>query len=218
MFGRESEGRASPVTIEVVGKVGAGKSSLVANFFEVADCKTGDRAYPTTNEGMERAITVWIIDTPGLGGIDNNAEKYLQKLFQITNKAADVILYCVSMHHGSRIDAKDVAIIKALTGAFGKGIWEHMILFLTCEDTHNVSEDSCANTMINYRYTKQFEKAHVFNIKAASSFSKDHPDHHQSLLKLKTTDLQNTMGSAAAAVPRVEVGSTSKTPILVPGI
>ena len=67
-------------------------------------------------------------------------------------------------------------------------------------------------------YTKQFEKAHVFNIKATSNFSKDHPYHHPSLLKLETTDLQNTMGSAAAAVPSVEVGSTSKTPILVPGI
>ena len=189
-FGRESEERATPITMVVVGKEGAGKSSLIAKTFRNVHCETGDRAYPTTNEaklyeqtereGTERAVTLRIIDSPGLGGIDNNVKKFKKELSQVTNKAADVILYCVSMSNGSRIDATDVAIIKALTGAFGKGIWKHTFLLLTFANTrvHNVSENDYTTLVENY--AKQFEKAlhhaYVFNNEVRSIFSQDRPD------------------------------------------
>ena len=187
-FGRESEGRASPVTMVVVGREGVGKSSLIANTFRGADCETGDRAYPTTNEakfyeqtereGTERAVTLRIIDSPGLGGIDKNVKKFKKELSEITNKAADIMLHCVSMSNGSRIGDTDVTIIKALTGAFGKGIWKHTILLLTFANTRNVSEDDYVNLVENY--AKQFENAlrhaYVFDIKVRSIFSRDLPE------------------------------------------
>ena len=173
------------------------------NRYRRPDCETGDKAYPTINEGMEPAVTLVRKRTLERVSMHNGSRI-----------SATVVSFPDPIPTGTETSATDVATIKTLQEAYWKRFW-HTPLFLTDED---ISEDSCANTMKNYRYTKQFEKAHVFNIKATSSFSKDHPDHYQSLLQLKTTDLQNTMGSAAAAVPRVEVGSTSKTPILVPGI
>ena len=239
-FGRQSEGRSSLV-IMVVGRGNVGKTSFLKKILG-ADCETRDRAYPTTHEakmyqqtkheGTERAVTLHIIDTPGFGGIDNNMKKYEKELSQVTNKAADVIFYCVSMHDGGRIDSTDVSIIKAFTAAFGKGK-------LLLED-----------------YAEQLQKAlnraYIFDTKVRSIFSEPHPDKSsfpaipvgydpqeplplcsswsdnsfmkdivaRQLLELKTVDSQQVVevfGSATVfAVAGAAVGAASETPFLSP--
>ena len=187
-FGRESEGRPSPVTMVVVGKEGAGKSSFIKKNFQVPDCITGDRAYPTTSEakvyrriereGTERAVTLRIIDSPGLGGIDNSVKKFKKELSQITNKEADVIFYCVSMHNGSRIDSTDISIIKALTASFGKGIWKHTFLLLTFANTRKVNDDDYKSLVENYaeQFQKALNRAYIFDAPVRSIFSEPRPD------------------------------------------
>ena len=167
----------------VVGREGAGKSSLIKNTFQNADCETGDRAYPTTTEAKmyeqtERAVNMRIVDSPGLGGIENSIKKFKKEISQVTKKAADVMLYCVSMHDGSRIDATDVSIIKALTAAFGKGIWKHTFLLLTFANTRKVSDNDYKLLVENYaeQFQKALNRAYIFDTKVRSIFSEPHPD------------------------------------------
>ena len=187
-FGRESEGRSSPVTMVVVGREGAGKSTLIKNVFGATDCETGDGAYPTTNrarpyerterEGTAREVTLRIIDSPGLGGIDNNIKRFKKELSQVTDKVADIIFYCVSMRNGGRIDDADVSIIKALTASFGKGIWKHMFLLLTSANTRDVSDDDYKLLVESYaeQFQKALKRACIFNTKVGSIFSEPRPD------------------------------------------
>ena len=187
-FGRESEGRSSPVTMVVVGREGAGKSSFIKNTFGVADCKTGDRAHPTTRrakvyerterEGTEREVALRIVDSPGLGGVDNNIKRFKKELSEVTNKAADIIFYCVSMHNGSRIDATDVSIIKALTASLGEGIWKHTFLLLTFANTRTVNNDDYKFLVESYaeQFQKALHRAHIFDAPVRSIFSEPGPD------------------------------------------
>ena len=192
-FNRESEGyrRSSVLTIVIVGKQGAGKSSFIKKTFGVADhdCKTGDSARPTTceakvyerteREGTEREVTLRIIDSPGLGGVDNNMKQFKKELSRVTNGVADVLFYCVSMHNGSRIDGTDVSIIKALTAAFGKGIWKHTLLLLTFANTRNVSSDDYKLLVEDYAERFQeilLNRAYIFDTPVKSIFSEPRPD------------------------------------------
>jgi GTP-binding protein EngB required for normal cell division len=188
-FSRESEGRLSPITIVVVGKQGAGKSSFIKKTFGATDCKTGDGAHPTTCKarvyerieckGTEHEVTLHIIDSPGLGGVDNNFRRFKKELSQVTNGTADVVFYCISMHDGSRIDSTDVSIIKALTKAFGKGIWKHTLLLLTFANTRDqVSDDE--HKLLVEDYAKRFQeilnRAYVFDTPVESMFSEPRPE------------------------------------------
>lgn len=191
-FNRESEGhrRSSLITIVVVGKQGVGKSSLIKETFGVADhdCKTGNSARPTTckakvyyrieRKGTEREVTLCIIDSPGLGGVDNNVKQFKKELSQVTNGVADVVFYCVSMHNGSRIDGTDVSIIKALTAAFGKGIWKHTLLLLTFANTRKVSNDDYKLLVEDYaeRFQEILNRAYIFDTPVKSIFSEPCPD------------------------------------------
>ena len=191
-FNRESEGhrRSSLITIVIVGKQGVGKSSFIKKTFGVADhdCKTGDSARPTTceakvykrieREGTEREVTLRIIDSPGLGGVDNNMKQFKKELSRVTNGVADVVFYCVSMHNGSRIDGTDVSIIKALTVAFGKGIWKHTLLLLTFANTRNVSNDDYKLLVEDYaeRFQEILNHAYIFDTPVKSIFSEPRSD------------------------------------------
>ena len=178
-FRRESaEGR--PLIMAVVGKSGVGKSKFIENFCELQDCITGDAASPTTEhvqyyEIMKRDVPIRVIDTPGLGDIKDNKKKISKALSKITDKMADILFYCVSLHSCSRIDATDVTIIKILTAAFGKDIWRHTILLLTFANTCNDSEDKYASLVKNYavQFQRALSHADIFDISVRSIFSKE---------------------------------------------
>ena len=178
---RDSDGR--PLVLVVLGKSGVGKSTLINNFLELEDknkCEANDGASTTTQkvekkEQTKQEITIEMVDTPGLGGIDSmNVKKALKDISDETNKQADAVLYCVSMHPASHIDSSDVKIVKRLTSAFGTDIWRHTILCLTFANNCKPENDEAYKSHIE-SYAQQFQKvlrqANVFDVLVQSVFS-----------------------------------------------
>ena len=178
---RDSDGR--PLVLVVLGKSGVGKSSLINNFLELEDpnkCEANDGASTTTREVEKKAktkqeIPIQMIDIPGLGGVDSsNTRKVLKDISKATNKQADVVLYCVSMHPASHIDTSDVKVIKRITSAFGTDLWSHTILCLTFANTCKIESDEVYKSRVE-SYAQQFQKAlrrtNIFNVQVQSVFS-----------------------------------------------
>lgn len=178
---RDSGGR--PMVLVVLGKSGVGKSTLINNFLELEDknkCEANDGASTTTREvkmkdNIKQEITIQMVDTPGLGGVDSmNVKRVLRGISDETNKQADAVLYCVSMHPASHIDSSDVKIVKRLTSAFGTNIWRHTILCLTFANNCGPENDEVYKSRIE-SYAQQFQKvlrqANVFDVQVQSVFS-----------------------------------------------
>ena len=178
---RDSGGR--PLDLVVVGKSGVGKSTLTNNFLELEDankCEANNGASTTTRaverkEMTRQEITIQMLDTPGLGGVDGSStRKVLKAMSEGANKQADVVLYCVSMHPASHIDSSDVKIIKQITSAFGTDLWRHTILCLTFANTCKLESDEVYKSRVE-SYAHQFQKAlrqaNVFNVQVQSVFS-----------------------------------------------
>ena len=126
-------------------------------------------------EGKKQEITIEMIDTPGLGGVDGiKVNETLQGVSNTANKRADIILYCVSMHPASHIDSSDAKIIKQLTSTFGSDIWRRSILCLTFANTCKPEDDEAYKSRVE-SYAQQFQRAlrqaNVFEIKVQSVFS-----------------------------------------------
>ena len=173
-----------PLILVVLGQSGVGKSTLINNFLELEDgdkCEASDGP-STTTRGVERKekrrqeITIQMFDTPGLGGVDSSdTKKALKCVSKETNKHADAVLYCVSMHPGaSRIDSSDVKVIKEITSAFGSDLWRHTILCLTFANTCKPENDELYKSLVD-SYAQQFQKAlreaNVFDVQVQSVFS-----------------------------------------------
>lgn len=136
-------GQGRPLVIVAVGKGGVGKSTLVNNFLELKEsdeqwCEEGDLPSSTTKVVKKcivkkDEVVVHVVDTPGLGASidDIHPKKVIQKLSEVTDKKADILFYCVSLHPGSRFDKTDVNIVKMLTTAYGPEIWARTLLILT---------------------------------------------------------------------------------------
>ena len=176
-----------PLTVVVVGKSGAGKSTLINNFLELDKdemCKTGNGASITTREvamkeSIKKDVTIQMIDTPGLGGIDEiKAIDVFKDLSKITNRKADVIVYCISIHSSSCIDSTDIDIIRALTLAFGQQIWRHTILAFTFAGRPNTLKSSSSeyrSRVSNYAsaFQEALCKAKVHKISVKSVLSEE---------------------------------------------
>ena len=177
-FRRESGGR--PLIMAVTGRSGVGKSKFIENFCELEDCITGDGANPTTEDvqlykSKKRDVSLQVIDTPGLGDINDKKKKISKALSQITDKKADVLFYCVSLYSCSKIDVTDVTIIEILTAAFGKDIWRHTILLLTFANIRNDSEEKYKSLVENYaaQFQRALNHANIFDISVRSIFAKE---------------------------------------------
>ena len=171
------------LALVVLGKSGVGKSTLINNFLELQDtnkCEANDGASTTTQKVEKKVktkqeIEIQIFDTPGLGGVNSsNTRKVLKDISEATEKQADVVLYCVSMHPASHIDTSDVKIIKRITSAFGIELWSHTILCLTFANTCKPENDEVYKSRVE-SYAQQFQKAlrqaNVFNVQVQSVFS-----------------------------------------------
>ena len=185
-WSKEAGGR--PLTMVVLGKSGVGKSTLINNFLELEKdkmCETGNGASVTTlkvakKESVKKDITVRMIDTPGLGGIDDiRAKDVFKDLSNITNKQADVIVYCISIHPSSCIDSTDIDIIRAITSAFGPEIWRHTILALTFAEPYTSngprSSSEYQSRVCNYAgaFQEALHKANVHKISVKSTLSEE---------------------------------------------
>ena len=181
---RESSGR--PLVIVTVGKSGAGKSTLINNFLELERdemCITGDGASTTTRhitmiQKVKQNVIVQVVDTPGLGGVDEiRTVNVFKDLSNLTNQKADILLYCVSIHSSACIDSTDVAIIRAITSAFGPRIWLHTILALTFADvtSHSKSTTDYKARICNHVkiFQKALHRANVHNMSVHPVFSKE---------------------------------------------
>jgi GTPase Era involved in 16S rRNA processing len=181
---RDSGGR--PLVLVVLGKSGVGKSTFINNLLELEDankCEANDGASTTTRtverkEKTTQEITIQMLDTPGLGGVDSSStKKVLKAISEATrarDKRADTVLYCVSMHPASHIDSSDVKIIKQITSAFGTDLWRHTILCLTFANTCKPENDEGYKSRVE-SYAQQFQKAlrqaNVFDVQVQSVFS-----------------------------------------------
>lgn len=196
-----------PLTMVVVGKSGAGKSTLINNFLELEKdemCPTGSGASVTTlevviKENVKKDVTIRMIDTPGLGGIDEiRAKDIFKDLSKITNQKADVIVYCMSIHPSSCIDSTDTEIIRAITSAFGSEIWRHTILALTFAGWPNTSEISSSeyrSRVCNYAsaFQEALRKANVHKLSVKSALSEEVPPQSIPAVPIEGVVIENSL-------------------------
>ena len=131
-----------PVVLVVAGKKGIGKSTLINNLLGLKGdraAKAAPGARPTTLETCIyeeniNGVPLKIIDTPGLGSArqaKEKLEKTMAELTTLTDKKADLFLYCASMNQGCQIDDTDIGILKSFRMVFGKILFRHCILVNT---------------------------------------------------------------------------------------
>ena len=131
------------ITLVTTGRSGAGKSTLIKNMLSLRGeteeevPKDGHGPKPTTikvrvYQAELHGVMVRIVDMPGLAAAsEQNEKEILKQLEKITERKADMLLYCVSMLPNSKIDNTDKRIILMLTKAFGEDLWKRAILVLT---------------------------------------------------------------------------------------
>ena len=125
-----------PLKIIVCGQAGYGKSTLINNFLGLSiskGAKMGKSGKPITIEVTPyekevKGIKVVTFDTPGFCGFSD--EKILQDIAEVTGGEVDLLYYCVSLRVSRLWDA-DIQVLRLLSMAFGKELWEHTIFILT---------------------------------------------------------------------------------------
>ena len=211
-WSREAGGR--PLTMVMIGKSGVGKSTLINDFLELEEdemCATGSGALTETREVVVKAsekldITVQMIDTPGLGGIDEvRMIDVFKDLSKITNHKADIVLYCVSIHPSSCIDSTDIDIIQATTMAFGPEIWRHTILALTFAGAHTYNKPSSEYQSRVSNYANAFQealhKANVHNISVKSILSEEVSPRSIPAIPIEGPSLEFSLNSNSCSDP-----------------
>ena len=126
------------MNILVIGKTGAGKSSLINAFFGREVAKERDGVTPQQHETVEihrgnvAGIDVTMVDTRGLGDSETKNESILQEIKKILKSAAefDLILICIRMD--ARIDQSSVDAMHDVAQICGGAwFWKRAIIVLT---------------------------------------------------------------------------------------
>lgn len=124
----------------MLGKEGSGKSALVNSLLGFN--REDSRAAPESNLGysatksvdsyveQRHGIEVKVYDTPGLGN-ERNAQMILDQVCKKTNDDVDVVLFCIALSRGMRIDDSYYKLISLLTRTFEQNFWKSTIFVLT---------------------------------------------------------------------------------------
>lgn len=133
LFGALEGDEKKDLTVLVLGKGGAGKSSTVNSLFneQVANVQAFgvDNTRPITYSRVAPSGFVFhIIDTPSLLDQDVVAEGRLEAVAKaIKDKEVDAVIFMDRLDEYSVVSV-DSALIKAVTRFFGPSIWENTVL------------------------------------------------------------------------------------------
>lgn len=135
LLGSES----TSVKILVLGRTGAGKSTLINNILGRKIASVGHRPFPETTTVSAykeeiHGVSVTACDTPGLGDASGQEEEYMEKI-KASCGNPDLVLYCLSMDN-IRWHSDDEEAIQLVTKLLGDKIWDHSVLVLTFADKY----------------------------------------------------------------------------------
>lgn len=127
-----------PITMAVVGRGGAGKSSTVNSIVgklvapvshTPAEGTLQVREYPGESNGFQFRI----FDTPGFGSTRTTSNAILDELAEKVGARLQILLYVVPLTL-TRLDRIDKSAIRLLHQAFSGNLWEHVVVVFTHAD------------------------------------------------------------------------------------
>jgi hypothetical protein len=187
------------VNVVIAGTPGAGKSTLARS---ILGFKVSEELPPTekcdTLTNTRHGIAVNIIDTVGLGTRKEKRKRELKKMYQHTRGHANLLVYCVPVNLGSRLDCINPAIMKSLQSAYGKEIWKHCVIVFTF-----------SNMILNH-FKSTEEEVDTIEAKYKSHLLKYTTQFKEELEKLKNKDFE------IKPVVDFETEGTPENPIATP--
>lgn len=188
------------VRLFLAGKTGAGKSTLIKNFFDIQhDYEISATPITTKSETMvcpieNHGIKVLLTDTVGLlvGTKEdgNEREKEVKKLkehFKLMKKRPHLLLYCIPIDPSSKFVDSNPVIMETLQKNFGKEIWKQCkVIFtfsnLVWDQLKKKSKGNVSDAFLKYKahlnkYASLFEeelrKLGVHDVIVRTTFAKD---------------------------------------------
>lgn len=177
ILGSEYQGDENCFKVVVTGKIGSGKSTALNNIFDL-QLETGSSPTRVTKSISRSKVTkngnvFEVIDTPGLGGINQTTEDVVKEMKQLLLDSKFILLYCLPVKPSDTLTETDQKNIRSITSKFGKRVWEKCIILLTFSDIAErefVSEKDTSN-YLNYL------KGHVLALHGLlKAFKRDVPE------------------------------------------
>jgi small GTP-binding protein len=144
---REEEARravrslgSGPITIAVVGRGGAGKSSTVNSLVgkQVAPVSHGTKEGTLSvreYDGETDGFAFKIFDTPGFGGTRVRSDAILDELGDRIGSKLQILLYVIPLNL-NRLDSIDRSAIRLIHQAFAEKPWKHTVIVFTRADEY----------------------------------------------------------------------------------
>ena len=142
-------------------------------------------------------------------------ETVITNLSKITEKNADILFYCVSLHPSAKPCNTDVKIVKLLTAAYGAEIWERAFLILTfanqCKQQDYVAKIKSYASM----FAEILKKANV-TIPVKAVLPAEAQLEHEVAYETQQPETQppETQPPERIYIPAIPVGNRDPDPIL----